>query len=173
LADEYPGTTVVHPFPDAKLAGVDPEFCVHFVDESPVENQGTTLYCVADYDYEQAVAACKTMGAELANLEEFDESAKVLDVAVTLTREPFYIDLTDLEEEDEWVWGNGAVLEETNWAEGEPNSWGGTEEDCAAVNYADLAGWIDLPCDARTGFVCEFSRSVDAPADQELETEPQ
>ena len=72
-------------------------------DESPVENQGTTLYCVADYDYEQAVAL--KMGAELANLEEFDESAKVLYVAVTLTREVFYY-LTDLAEEDS---GSGAM----------------------------------------------------------------
>ena len=96
------------------------------------------------------------MGAQIASLETLDESLHVRDSAKSLSQRPFHFGLSDLAEEGDWRWESQEPLTETDWSEGEPNSWGGKEEDCAALNYEDLDGWIDLPCSSRVPFVCEY-----------------
>ncbi|XP_041363357.1 echinoidin-like [Gigantopelta aegis] len=63
-----------------------------------------------------------------------------------------WIGLTDVLKEGSFVWTDGSTLDWTNWAKGEPNSYGG-DEDC--VLQTDR-GWIDVSCTAAPyQFVCK------------------
>ena len=66
---------------------------------------------------------------------------------------PFFIGLSDAAVEGRFVWSDGEPLGFTNWAPGEPNSNGASDEDYAVMNeqYARGLGagrfgdWSDLP----------------------------
>ena len=72
----------------------------------------------------------------------------------------FYIGLTDLEEEDVWIWQtSGRILSSTAntpWDDGEPNNVG--SEDCALVQGINLF-LIDVKCSLKFHIICEKSDS--------------
>lgn len=157
LLDLATTQSLAHPFEPASAARLSPNACAQLIPpESEASFGGPKVFCVAPRTYQKAAEACEAMGAQLASLETLDESLIVRDWAIDLSPRPFYVGLSDLAEEGDWRWESEEPLSETDWADGEPNSWGGYEEDCAALNYEDLDGWIDLPCSTRAPFICEY-----------------
>ena len=71
-----------------------------------------------------------------------------------------WIGLNDLDNEDQFVWYDATSLTGyNNWyrggqRDGDPNNGGhsNSEEDCVAFSNA---GWIDISCERRFGYVCE------------------
>ena len=149
LLGDQPELNVVFPYPLPDESSLYSRSCV---------GVDALIFCLKPSSYSDASVHCKALGGQLASLETLDEALFVQDLALTLSTSAFYIGLNDLEVESEWTWENGEALmdEESKWSEGEPNSWGGTEEDCAATGWDQADGWVDLPCEHETGFVCEL-----------------
>ena len=163
LFDEASGASLIHPFLEAEKAGIAPLACVQLTPTSDgplFRVGGPKVFCRSPLGHSGAADACKAMGSELASLETIEEASYARDWASSLSPHPFQFGLTDLEEEGNWIWASEAMLDDTDWMDGEPNSWGGTEEDCAALNYEDQRGWIDFPCDWAIGFICEYSEDA-------------
>ncbi|XP_059846839.1 C-type lectin domain family 10 member A-like [Hypanus sabinus] len=67
-----------------------------------------------------------------------------------------WIGLSDAESEGDWIWVDGTDYSSslTNWAEGEPNNEGYTE-DCVEIFVT--GEWNDLPCNVFRYWLCEKS----------------
>jgi Lectin C-type domain len=63
-----------------------------------------------------------------------------------------WIGYEDLALEGTWEWADGSSSSYTQWAPGEPNSYGGNE-DCTEMLMDGT--WNDLDCSDHRGFVCE------------------
>lgn len=126
--------------------GLDPGTCVE-VDPYVV--------CTGKLEYTEAVAACAALGTRLVVLESARENRHVTDLVRRLSKAPFRVGITDAVEDGTWVWLDGSPLTYDPWVRGEPNNWGG-QEACVGLNWKDLDGWVDLPCDNAIPFVCEL-----------------
>ena len=98
--------------------------------------------------------ACTSLGASVALFKTRSEQEQAIQMASTLTDRPFWLAISDAEQEGEWRWADGTELEsDALWNEHEPNDWH-LGEDCAAMNWEGFARWIDIGCEHRMGFVC-------------------
>ena len=113
------------------------------------------IVCPDGATYADATTACATMGGTVVVIEDADENQTVSDIVWTLTRGPFWLALSDADEEGQWRWSTGQALEYDAWLPGEPNDWGGME-DCAHGNFGRSGGWNDCSCNYPEAFVCEL-----------------
>jgi hypothetical protein len=70
----------------------------------------------------------------------------------------FWIGLTDLIREDEWVYAsnlNPLLTNSTNWGPHEPNGKNG--QNCVMINGPWHGYWSDLHCDVSEHFICEMT----------------
>jgi hypothetical protein len=77
------------------------------------------------------------------------------DAAIWLEGVPFWMNIHDMEQEGQWVWGDGQALTYDAWAEGQPDDYN-EAEDCAHGNWRSTGQWNDVGCGNRYPFVCEF-----------------
>ena len=63
---------------------------------------------------------------------------------------------------DQWEEGNWQSYDKRDvafvpfWAPGEPNSYGGVEEDCVNLSKVDGNQMNDIPCDVKRSFICQY-----------------
>ena len=62
-----------------------------------------------------------------------------------------WIGFSDKNEEGNFVWDDGSTVDYTNFRDGEPNNYGGTE-DCTFIKEG--GGWNDVKCGENAAFVC-------------------
>jgi formylglycine-generating enzyme required for sulfatase activity len=120
---------------------------------------GDTYFVVCETDINQPTSenTCIEAGYEgLASiLSEVEQG--YIESMMTLagyTHNSFWIGLTDIAVEGEWVWSDGSPLSYVNWHPTEPDP---AEEDCAAISWAAYDSmWFDAVCDdvREGGFVC-------------------
>ena len=94
---------------------------------------------------------CSGLGAKLAEFDSIEEEEAVHQ---GIPRENnYWIGLTDADAEGVWLWAStSAETTYTNWANGEPNNFGG-KEDCAhfySENQNSDLKWNDYYCDRDT-----------------------
>nr|NP_001161178.1 mannose-binding lectin precursor [Ciona intestinalis]ACU09497.1 MBL [Ciona intestinalis] len=111
-----------------------------------------------DMRYKQAKAQCGKFQATLAvHAPRNQDVMKVLRKQITaITEEDYWIGLTDIKGEGNFVWEDGTPLKdsEANWYKGEPNNIRG--EDCVGSNFRDTSRWNDYPCSLRKLYaLCE------------------
>uniref|UniRef100_K1PPT6 Aggrecan core protein n=1 Tax=Magallana gigas TaxID=29159 RepID=K1PPT6_MAGGI len=98
---------------------------------------------------------CQAYHSKLAEPVTPEESAFLTSHAHNL-HDTFWIGITDLMAENEWVYSSNLQrVQTTNWASHEPNGKGG--ENCAVLFYPRHSQWADLHCDAHERFICEMS----------------
>ncbi len=135
-------------------------------------SDGETLYhlCIQELPWEIARSQCQAAGGDLPILDSEEESELIRDLATEAGLGWTWFGLTDLEEEDEFLWVDGTPLDEdlALWGPGEPNDAGG--EDC--VHWMPNGHWNDLPCEAPIHFVCETPCADLEPGACELEEQP-
>ncbi len=115
--------------------------------------------CPDAASFEEAGAACLALGGELTVLEAASENAAVAELLSKLMQRPFWIALSDRQEEGTWRWSNAAKLRYSSWKKDEPNNSRG-EEDCAVSNWRKTGEWNDVSCRGRFGYVCEFETEL-------------
>jgi hypothetical protein len=112
------------------------------------------LLCHRLERYTVAVELCEAHGALLASFRDEAEHAFVRDAAFARRRASWYIGLTDRAEEGEFAWDDGADVDFSRWAPGEPNNQGGLE-DCVALRPdGDDGAWNDLYCGSYLPSIC-------------------
>ncbi|MCB9647287.1 MAG: trypsin-like serine protease [Deltaproteobacteria bacterium] len=115
---------------------------------------GYTL-CLTARTWTFARAHCARQGGRLVILETPEENDAVSAMVRTWTDRPFWIGLSDREEEGVWRWNDGSEPAYSAWAPNEPNDYA-SAEDCGHSNFGDVARWNDANCGSRGPYVCEF-----------------
>ena len=103
--------------------------------------------------WDNANAACLAVGLQLASVQSAAQNALLVTAAAG---NRVWIGGTDAASEGAWVWSpSNTPLSYTNWATGQPNNGGGSE-DCVKTGVADWAGqWHDYPCADKEKYVCQ------------------
>ena len=135
-------------------------------DEAATDGAGTLVYAYHEgpASWSEAREACQASGGDLAMPRNAADDASAFQVA---RGKLAYIGLSDRASEGSFVWADGEpVGSYTHWASGEPNSFAGSNEDCAAYHfYFESGQWADISCsgvdpndgDRPIGYVCEVS----------------
>ncbi|XP_037830739.1 CD209 antigen-like protein A isoform X2 [Kryptolebias marmoratus] len=56
----------------------------------------------------------------------------------------------------QWTWVDGTPLTKRYWGPGEPNSYGGKEEECVEIRFHETEdSWNDIPCIDQNVWICE------------------
>ena len=54
-----------------------------------------------------------------------------------------------------WQWEDSSEVGFTNWDNGEPNDYGGVDEDCTELHKSGF--WNDNPCDTLYPYMCKYA----------------
>ena len=122
------------------------------------------VYCAKGVPIDEAHKGCAALGGRLIQLETEEKNIAVTRAVWAYTKDPFWIDLNDLESEGEWVWRDGTEVGFTNWRAGEPNNCS-NNEDCAHANFGEEGVWNDLPCEVHQPYICEFTQPPESGAE--------
>ncbi len=102
--------------------------------------------------WHQAVASCALLGGHLVTISDAAENAFVND----LNGGDWWLGLSDVDTEGQFVWVTGEPLTFTNWDPGQPDNNSGLQ-DCVRQNRGV---WDDDECNAETGrrffYYCEY-----------------
>ena len=108
-----------------------------------------------DRSWSECRDACAALGLSLPCLRTAAES----EALAALAPYAAWLGFSDAGTEGTWTWEAGCDSTYANWADGEPNSFGATDEDCAVV-WGEASGrgggaWNDDNCDCfHTGRLC-------------------
>ena len=97
---------------------------------------------------------CKSLAAKMAVAED-EGSLKMMNrtQAKVCGEGWFYAGYTEVDGEDKWMDVNtGQPLAWENWAQGEPNNWGGNE-DC--IGSSGAGAFYDVKCETKTCPICK------------------
>uniref|UniRef100_A0A3B4V6D4 C-type lectin domain-containing protein n=1 Tax=Seriola dumerili TaxID=41447 RepID=A0A3B4V6D4_SERDU len=72
-----------------------------------------------------------------------------------------WIGLSDRETEGIWKWVDGTPITKSYWANGEPNSYEGKNEDCVEIRFPNEENsWNDIPCEGQNFWICEKTMAL-------------
>ena len=103
----------------------------------------------------EANSSCINEDAELVSIEDFEELRFLDELLRQEGVEKIYVGMTDIAEEDRWVWMDGSLVTlDPLWHENHPN--GGTKENCG--EYVENHGFHDKRCEKdKRYYVCKYS----------------
>jgi hypothetical protein len=108
----------------------------------------------------QAESACQPYGAHLASVMSQEQYDATLALSAGMR---VWIGLSDVVEEENFVWNNGEPLDFTSWSRPpKNNAWDECEDgrDCVHM-WAKQSGWQPAPCTSHT----QFAKDMDAMRD--------
>ena len=103
-------------------------------DDQDIENEG---YFLGEHgsNFNAAKSYCEEKGTTLALIKDGESQQKA---AAACGKHTCWIGLVEHGGQDgTWKWLDGETLSYTNWNEGEPNNWQGTDEKNAMMNCCD------------------------------------
>jgi hypothetical protein len=112
------------------------------------------LLCLQARTWEDARAACRAWGAELAWFDGLPDQESLRETALRyVPGVEGWIGLSDREEEGRFVWTDGRAPADAPWAAGQPNDGYG-RQDC--VRLLEDGTWNDVDCAVPGASVCRF-----------------
>ena len=117
--------------------------------------------------WNNAVANCKSHGAELVKIELAEENDFLTSTIITPSAGTYWIGLSDQVEEGKWMWTDGSPLASyINWGRDNPNDLSGNQNCGQVVKGSFYMGsyhftgyndgeWNDFRCDYLLGYICE------------------
>ncbi|XP_068444047.1 type-2 ice-structuring protein-like [Clinocottus analis] len=98
---------------------------------------------------------CVAMGGNLASVRDVEDYHAVQWVIMSSSHEykEAWIGGSDAQEENQWLWSDGAPFHYTNWCPREPNNVHG-KQNCLHMNHGAGKCWDDLQCSVRSPSVC-------------------
>ncbi len=131
------------------LLGITSPFRGTAQNESTIFN-GHEYELITHYiTWAEAKEDCEDRGGHLVTISNFEENEFVSSFAAVI-----WIGFTEEVNEGSWQWITGETITYTNWAPGEPNNYGGIDED-----YAEMGGdgrWFDNINRDSNPYVCEW-----------------
>jgi hypothetical protein len=113
----------------------------------------TFALCPTPRTWDDAAAACRQDGLQLARLDDADQVAAIAEAARAISSERWWIGLSDRTAEGTWAWADGAPVGFTRWRKGQPDD-AACGEDCAALRPKGRGTWSDGHCAQRRPYVC-------------------
>ncbi|XP_031134635.2 CD209 antigen-like protein B isoform X1 [Sander lucioperca] len=117
-------------------------------------------------NWQDSRADCIRRGADLAVIDNLEEQVNLFEflpkhdpsTGPWWSKPGIWIGLTDIQTEHTWVWVNNVTQQDGGyWIPGEPNNWGHSGEDCAALmNINPRATWFDGNCQGNNEWLCEM-----------------
>ncbi|XP_077072807.1 ladderlectin-like [Siphateles boraxobius] len=95
---------------------------------------------------------CQTLGANLASVHSKMENDFLLSLVPSLST-IFWVGAHDGEQDGQWLWSDGTVLDYTSWCSTEPNNFH-VPENCLVINWTSNRCWNDMPCSYSSSYVC-------------------
>ncbi|KAL3049117.1 hypothetical protein OYC64_008573 [Pagothenia borchgrevinki] len=124
-------------------------------------------------NWQDSRSDCIRRGADLAVINSLEEQVNLFEFLPKMdpsirqwwsTQGGFWIGLTDIQTEGQWVWVNNVPLQNPGyWIIGEPNNHGeGPGQDCVAfINLRNpRKTFFDDPCEVRREWLCEMEPKV-------------
>ncbi len=111
---------------------------------------------VEDLSWDSGRQACQAAGGDLVVINDQAEA----DFIAALSDDRYmFLGATDRDEEGSWKWVDGTPWGFTNWLQGQPNDYGGTEDFLATYDGGE---WVDVEGSGDdfwmpTGYICEWS----------------
>ncbi|XP_023191947.1 collectin-12-like [Xiphophorus maculatus] len=112
-------------------------------------------------NFNEANKFCKNITSHMLIINDNEEQQFIRNA---ISKDYFWLGLTDKEEENVWKWVDGTIPIFTNWKPGQPDNWThghANGEDCAGL--IRNANWNDFYCTDRIGFICERSSELVVP----------
>merc|ERR1719312_1353044 len=123
-------------------------------------NQACYKYVDSAKTWEDAESMCQGqtwqgVQGHLASVHSEEENIFV----ASLAEETIWLCHHDLHQEGQWTWTDGTEFSYSNWAKGEPNN-AGNSEDCMEIASptSEEKQWNDDVCTKQAKFVCKLSR---------------
>jgi C-type mannose receptor len=113
-----------------------------------------------ELSYSDASANCANQGGNLVTILD---QAKQNFVAGLAGGEDIWLGLDDLQTEGTFTWASGQTISFSNWNEGEPNNYGGSE-DCGMMRGEDTL-WNDSGCGNKHKSICEIQPAISCGAE--------
>ncbi|XP_004583581.2 pulmonary surfactant-associated protein D [Ochotona princeps] len=115
---------------------------------------GEKIFKVAGFekDYEEAQQVCAQAGGQLPSPRNAAEN-HALQELLTMKNKAAFLSMTDTKTEGTFTYPTGEPLVYSNWAPGEPNNNGGSEN---CVEIFSNGKWNDKVCGEQRLVVCEF-----------------
>ena len=102
------------------------------------------------------------MGGFLVKIESSEENDFIKSKYLTEEVVHYWIGLSDIAYEDNWMWSDGTWLTGyTNWGNDQPNNHDGNQ-DCVEIRKGGYYGhtydgqWQDQDCSDSQGYICEL-----------------
>ncbi|XP_077057456.1 CD209 antigen-like protein 2 [Siphateles boraxobius] len=95
---------------------------------------------------------CRDRGADLVIINTEEKQRHIS----SFIKESVWIGLSEIENEGIMKWVDNSPLKQGFWADGEPNNYGGEDEDCIELDPGHtLNNWNDLKCSDKRKGICE------------------
>jgi hypothetical protein len=120
---------------------------------------GDSAYVVdpGPFQWPAARAQCaKRYGGDLVVIDDYEELDGLL-LRLGLLGGDWWIGLSDIAVEGEYVWRDGTPLTIEYWQSGQPGD-GTSDRDCVEMQNASALQWRDANCAEEGGAICEFPR---------------
>ncbi|KAK9962753.1 hypothetical protein ABG768_008105 [Culter alburnus] len=95
---------------------------------------------------------CQSLGANLASVHNKLENDFLLGLLPSFSTQT-WSGAHDGEQDGQWLWTDGTVIDYTNWCSGDPNNYGGPEN-CVEINWTSNRCWNDARCSTQMGYIC-------------------
>ncbi|KAJ6658610.1 hypothetical protein lerEdw1_019998 [Lerista edwardsae] len=120
-------------------------------------NESWYFFSEEERPWWEAEEACVSLGAHLASVTSRKEMAYI---STKTKGQPFWIGLSDQEEEGNWTWVDGTQYSQdaSFWESGQPDNWQGAEghqEDCVHARNVHLNSWNDQSCTIHSRWICK------------------
>uniref|UniRef100_G1NV76 C-type lectin domain-containing protein n=1 Tax=Myotis lucifugus TaxID=59463 RepID=G1NV76_MYOLU len=102
--------------------------------------------------FQEAQQVCAQAGGQLPSPRSAAEN-EAIQLVEFENKGAAFLSMTDSQTEGKFIYPGGESLVYSNWASGEPNSYGGNE-DC--VEMYTNGKWNDRPCEVKRLVICEF-----------------
>lgn len=106
----------------------------------------------SEKSFADAQEVCRQAGGQLASPRSFAENTAIQQL-ITAYNKAAFLSMTDVRKEGTFVYPTEESLVYSNWAPGEPNNNGGSEN---CVEIFTNGQWNDKSCGEKRLVVCEF-----------------
>ncbi|KAK7161102.1 hypothetical protein R3I94_003933 [Phoxinus phoxinus] len=133
---------------ERKIASLDGEL------KKAASNRGIFFTSSEGKSWSDSRKYCRDRGGDLIIINTEEKQRFI----TSFIKESVWIGLTDSETEGIMKWVDNSPLNKGFWSSGEPNNYGGKDEDCIELNPTKdtMNNWNDIPCSWKMKWICEI-----------------